>query len=567
MTLSHQSTSTLTKLRLQILTCLLLVLSAFSLMTGYNFIASPASAHDFTQDEYCLRNVYANNDQRNNATGIKCNSENVWTLSTADTDLYCIRQKSSGNYLSDDPSLWSRCSTGEKWKIIVKAGKSGLICLQNNYTGKYLYVGSGGFKYADRCSIGEYWRFQKVPTLKRSEGFRLHSEPHMVAFFDRPEATDESGLPEQDRKNCGPGWREVTEAKGFMVRGTTNPSEVGLRLGEPMSDDTAPTHFHDVLFEMYFPGREVAGAGGPNTTPTAARVWRRGVATTKATADGTPYRQMLICEEVEPKAAKNVPVDTVAFFNGQSCPEGWTTYGPLNGRFALPKPKDMTSGFDPNSRIAGDSATLFKGHAHMSGNSASIDVGDFSLVLAKWFFSSNHNYGGIEGKRGTAMLLDSIRADGSGYSTIQHPFITYLACKKTNRSADIEALKRTAAKMTIFTTAANCPNALDTDSATWGRFLVGLPGEPQAKSGSTFGGNTSLEGLTSRELPTHKHEATVPVYLNPRGIAGGNGCCRDGFATSGTAKGQVVSSAVEASIAYAQLSFCSVPKKGAKPRK
>ena len=518
-------------------------------------------------DTYCIRNIHVTNDARVKLRGSRCNSENLWEITGTDGK-YCLRNTSSDKYLSDTLPFYKTCDTGEKWEIESFSHRQNQVCIKNAYTGKHLGLDSDGYTLVNGCSTSELWRIARSDSGTQAPGFVRHTSPRMVAFFNNVTASDESALDERDRRNCHKGWREAGYAKGYMIKGTTNPAQVGERVGSPMKHGEAPRHVHDYVLEVRLEKITVTALGGRNDSMATGGKWHRAVDATEPSESGLRFVPFLVCEEQEARTAKAMPRNAVAFFNGTKCPADWSPYAPLNDRFAVPTPIDMApEDFSAEGRVGGsdpDSDLRGSAHRHVldvhakeaqphGGTSVGIELKTYGAALLS---GRNDTWGEPRIESVRLRSLESIRVDGGTNELNQLPFIRLLACKKDKGRHQLGDLMRNSPRMTAFTTAQSCAKGWEEQQGTHGHLLVGFTGDQLTRSGTGFGGG---QGLRTKQVPTHKHRVETWITLPGEGVTAWGGSTAHA-AEKGSYRADGFTGFTELPIAYAQLRHCAVPK-------
>ena len=107
-----------------------------------------------------------------------------------------------------------------------------------------------------------------------------------VAFF----SFDDTG------GNCPAGWLPAAQAQGRLVVGTTEPADVGVLVGTPLTDQEDRTHIHPYQGTVNLPSRNIAGADGGNHN--GAQSGDHVVSgNSENSSSGLPFVQLLVCEK------------------------------------------------------------------------------------------------------------------------------------------------------------------------------------------------------------------------------------------------------------------------------
>jgi hypothetical protein len=96
--------------------------------------------------------------------------------------------------------------------------------------------------------------------------------------------------------NCPAGWVAATQVQGRMVVGVTEPDQVGVLVGTPLTDQEDRTHIHPFEGTVHLPSKNIAGADGGNHN--GAQSGDHVVSGNSENAgSGLPFVQLLVCEK------------------------------------------------------------------------------------------------------------------------------------------------------------------------------------------------------------------------------------------------------------------------------
>lgn len=373
----------------------------------------------------------------------------------------------------------------------------------------------------------------------------LTASAGMVAFFDKPDGI------------CPEGWRPIDNAKGRLIRGTTDPKRVGLSAGTPMHNKTPPTHKHElhiwfnpvsksvVALEKFGFLQQNTGVAKANSN------WYEKSGHFTSISDGNiPYIQMLACEENQNgMTADNMRQEMVAFFNNDTCPVNWEVYQKLNNRYVVPAPDNTESGLYNQPFGTGDAT-----HNHkISMKEGLAGPNQVGIRL---------NEIGMEASEKGVLIKESddwaknqspvgaISTKSSANNIV--PYLELLPCRKNRGRGNIDRLSE---GLMAFMSALACPTGWREKSSTHGRYLVGLPADQHAKNGTAFGGNP----LESGEIRTHHHEVRHTFNWPSQPFVGYTGDTNKGFAASGDY--DLIGATQEASLnlPYVQMRHCIAP--------
>jgi hypothetical protein len=197
-----------------------------------------------------------------------------------------------------------------------------------------------------------------------------------------------------------------------------------------------------------------------------------------------------------------LPTGTVAWFDRDACPGGWSLYAQALGRTVTPAGQ-----LAPGTTFG---AALSSGEEPVHTHSVSVDVSTSSV-----------SYVGIGGCcNGGTTPQTTVNVSGTAEpASTGLPYVQLLPCQKT----DGQVVGTVPAELTWATSDAACPG----DASPWtlaaDRYLVGTPEGGTAVA--TFGGG---DGLTS----PHAHSVSGVIPTPAKGIALASGCCAGGYAGS-----------------------------------
>jgi hypothetical protein len=232
------------------------------------------------------------------------------------------------------------------------------------------------------------------------------------------------------------------------------------------------------------------------------------------------------------EAQDALPTGTISYFNLASCPTGWDSLTMANGRFLVP--------VSPNAGIAatvGDPLASKEDRTHVHPFSSSIDVNSCSYILVGGCCNKDL------GASGTRTFSGTTAATSTGL-----PYVQLLLCMKS--AAPPPNPEPIPAGTLIFYSQWMCPPGWSEAITVEGRLPVGLPAN--GLPGATFGGS-ALEG---REDRPHTHSISGAVPLSSQQIAGGSGCCADGYSSNGTYPYNGTTGGVSSGLPYIQFLMC-----------
>jgi hypothetical protein len=207
-------------------------------------------------------------------------------------------------------------------------------------------------------------------------------------------------------------------------------------------------------------------------------------------------------------ASDALPFLTVSYFNG-SCPDGWEPMTAAKGRFLVPSMQGGGVGaFEGEALAVGETPE----HKHTKAE-AKVELISRSFILVAG--GPNHSLA----HSGTESMSGSAKKASGGL-----PYIQYMVCLKT----DNDTAGSVPEGVMTFRGEPTCADGWGENYAAKGRYIAGLP--ESGSPGATFGGPP----LTPSEIRTHTHEIDGDIKFPEHDIAGGSGCCAEGYAGSGT---------------------------------
>ena len=221
-----------------------------------------------------------------------------------------------------------------------------------------------------------------------------------------------------------------------------------------------------------------------------------------AKPDGVSCGPGSVCFAESCVPGDGLPTNTVAWFDRDTCPGGWSLYAQALGR-------TMTStGQLASGTTTGDA--LSSGEEPTHTHTVNVDVSTSSV-----------SYVGIGGCcNGGTTPQATVNVSGTAApASAGMPYLQLLPCQKI----DGQVVGTVPAELTWATVDAECPG----DASAWtlaaDRYVVGTPegGTPVA----TFGGGDGLNA-------PHSHSVSGVIPTPAKGIALASGCCAGGYAGS-----------------------------------
>lgn len=307
--------------------------------------------------------------------------------------------------------------------------------------------------------------------------------------------------------SCPAGWKEADYARGRLLLGVNDSSQVGVTAGTPLANLENREHEHAFTISTFLKPEHIAAAGGCCNGQGAKRGKYDSSGDANKANSQLPFMQLLACEK-EPEAGGGtpLPVFTAMFFNDQACPTDWQPYQPGNGRFLMPL---MADG-DIGAFSGGAALTPGQQRDHVHGMSTTIKLGKVKYVGIKGC-CNNHL-----GKSRTVTI-----GGFSNNTDLEIPYVSQLICLKGGvRTAD----PAPSGMVAFFPIATACPTGWSPTPKAPGRFLVGLPQGGQVAA--EFGGTA----LTNKENRTHEHDFSGELNTSKYKVALAKGCCAKGYA-------------------------------------
>lgn len=335
-----------------------------------------------------------------------------------------------------------------------------------------------------------------------------------------------------DRATCPPGWRALNDAQGRLIVSVKDPSQAGVTVNSPLSDQENREHTHTFASTIDVPVKEVSAIDCCNHQ--AAKTASVPVSgSTHNGSSGYPFTQLLLCALETTNNTESLAFGAIGYFdpNVQKCPKDWVPMEEGNGRFLVP-------GYSRGGAIPNSAAALAPGEdrLHKHSYSVSFPTRDVSFVGLKDCCDKR------PGKNSALTLSGASEATSAGL-----PYIQLLTC--VNQAP---TFNQTLPEAALVYNAVSCPPDWEVENSVSGRMMVALPngGLP----GASFGGDSIPPDAPTN--PSHKHGISGSVKLPSTGIMLDSGCCGNGYAGSGEYTFEGVSDSASENLPYTLLPMC-----------
>lgn len=240
------------------------------------------------------------------------------------------------------------------------------------------------------------------------------------------------------------------------------------------------------------------------------------------------------------------PQGALAFFDLKACPTGWqpavgAANQSLNGYFVVPFAQPVppgTLGTTVNAPLAPG-----EDRKHVHPLSSSINLTDLSYAAAAncgaWGLCTHMTNSGSQSFSG--------KTDAASAAI---PYVTYLFCEKTAFAPNHNPPVGIPQYLAAFFQDADCPVGWKPALTTAGRLIVALPAS--GTPGLSVGGAALKPG----EDRTHTHGFSGQATASSQDVAGGTGCCDDGWGKAGTYPYSGTTDAVSTALPYVIVSQC-----------
>jgi hypothetical protein len=179
---------------------------------------------------------------------------------------------------------------------------------------------------------------------------------------------------------CPEGWAPFAEGAGRIAVPTVSADDPLVMKGTPLKDGEDRTHNH--LFDAeatLTPVSYVGATGGGNANVAEAKAVTITGPVDKVSS-GLPYVQLLACKKLGAPRPGSLPIPRglLIFFNGTSCPAGWSQPIATQGRMMVGVPE----GAKPGLSFGGTSLTSGEARAHGHDVNGSLKTTSHGIALA-----------------------------------------------------------------------------------------------------------------------------------------------------------------------------------------
>lgn len=180
--------------------------------------------------------------------------------------------------------------------------------------------------------------------------------------------------------SCPENWTPLAEGKGRFLVPTIGQDPPLKTSGEPLKDGEDRLHSHAVTAAADLQAVSFAGIAGESNHGVAGQQTVAIEAPATKVSSGLPYVQLLACKKLgDPRAgAVPVPKGLLMFWNGASCPEGFSQPIATQGRMLVGLPKDAPPGLS----FGGTSLKSAEVRKHGHNVSGSFTTSPHGIALA-----------------------------------------------------------------------------------------------------------------------------------------------------------------------------------------
>lgn len=224
-----------------------------------------------------------------------------------------------------------------------------------------------------------------------------------ISFFNKP--------------GCPDGWAPFAEGAGRVAVPTVGESPPLTTQGEPLADGEDRAHGHAIEASADLGSASFAGIAGESNHGVAGQQKAAVAAASEKASSGLPYVQLLACKKLgEPRpGSAPVPRGLLMFWNGTSCPEGYSQPIATQGRMIVGLPE----GAPPGLSFGGTSLKPGEARAHSHGVSGTFATTPHGIALASGCCADGY------AKNGEYPFAGSSNEVGAGLPTVE-----LLQCQK-----------------------------------------------------------------------------------------------------------------------------------------
>ncbi|NUQ75255.1 MAG: hypothetical protein HUU21_17020 [Polyangiaceae bacterium] len=179
-----------------------------------------------------------------------------------------------------------------------------------------------------------------------------------------PDALPAGAISFFNATSCPVNWTPFAEAKGRFLVPTIGQDPPLKTVGEPLKDGEDRMHSHAVTAEADLDAVSYAGIAGEANHGVAGQQKVTLAAPAAKVSSGLPYVQLLACKKLGSIQAGAVPVPKgfLMFWNGASCPAGYSQPIATQGRMLVGVPKDAPPGLSFGGKSLASAEDRKHGH-------------------------------------------------------------------------------------------------------------------------------------------------------------------------------------------------------------
>jgi len=218
-------------------------------------------------------------------------------------------------------------------------------------------------------------------------------------------------------KQCPPGWSPWAPAGGRFLVPTVGSARGGVTQGTALTNGEDRPHQHTLSATIAVGSVNYVGIAGEANHGVGVAGNLAFNATAEPVSSGIPYVQLLACHKDDPPqpGTHPIPPGVLLFFDGASCPDGWSQAAATQGRHLVGVPPRGT----PGLAFGGPALANGEQRAHQHPFAGTLSTTPHGIALASGCCAGGYAQNGNLAYSGVTELADA-----------NLPYLQLLQCEK-----------------------------------------------------------------------------------------------------------------------------------------